>query len=593
MQSPVTEETDLVSYTILVSGSAIDSSYQVTHIRVLKELNKVPSARITLLDGSPSQETFTISEGTDFVPGNEVEIKAGYHSKEATIFKGIIVKQIVKARQGAGSTLVVECRDKAVKSTIGRKSNYFQNTKDSDAISTAMGSYGLQLSVSSTTATIDEIIQYNATDWDFALTRAEVNSFVVVVDDGSVSYKAPNATQTPSLGVTYGDDILELNADLDAQSQLPSVTCNAWDMSSQALISAQSSEPSLNSQGNITGSALAQAIGTTAYNLQSSGAIAQDSLQAWANARLLKSRLSRIRGTVTFQGNATVKPDTVLGIDGVGARFDGTAYVTGVEHRIDGGNWVTEARFGMPDTWFASEPDIMEPAAAGLLPGIQGLYNGVVKQIDQDPANAFRILVTIPLIQSSSDGVWARLANFYATASAGSFFMPEVGDEVVLGFINDDPRYPVILGSLYSSAKTAPYTPESQNGTKAIYTKSKLIINFDDTNKVIQVTTPGGNKLILSDQDSGITIQDQNGNKAEFNSSGITINSASAMTLKAANSITISAPSISVSGDSSVSVKGASVSITADSSLSASGNASTSISSSGQTSISGSMVMIN
>lgn len=593
MQSPVTEETDLVSYSVLASGSEIDSAYQVTRIWVHKELNKVSTAKVTLLDGSASQEKFVISNTSDFVPGTEIEIKAGYHSKDATIFKGIVVKQRVKASPGIGSTLEVICRDKAIKATVARKSAYFQNTTDSDAIKKALGSYGLTVSVDSTTPQLKEIIQNYATDWDFALTRAEVNGLVAVVDDGKVSIKKPELSGSASLGVSYGQEILDLDSELDSTTQLPSVTCNAWDMSSQAMVNSASSEPSVNKQGNITGSTLADVLGLSEYNLQSTGAVAQDSLKAWADGRLLKSRLSRLVGSVSFQGNATVKPDTLLNIDGVGDRFDGDAYISAAEHTIESGNWVTKARFGLSDSWFADLPDIVAPTASGLLPGVEGLYTGVVKQIDQDPDNEFRVLVTIPVIQSGDDGVWARLSNFYATSGAGQFFYPEIGDEVVLGFLNADPSFPVILGSLYSSSNAAPLTPDAENPTKAIITKSQLKLNFDDENKVITIETPGGNKITLSDQDQGITIEDQNSNKAEFSSSGITLESASDMTIKASSSISIKSPSITVQADNALSMKGMSVEINADTSLKAAGSASAEVSSSGQTSVKGSMVMIN
>src|SRR4051812_26941895 len=88
------------------------------------------------------------------------------------------------------------------------------------------------------------------------------------------------------------------------------------------------------------------------------------------------------------------------------------------------------------------------PPASGVNPGVSGLIVGTVKQIDQDPQGQNRVLVVAPLIDPQGDGVWARLANAYASNNAGISFMPEVGDDVVLGFLNDDPRLPIVLGSL-------------------------------------------------------------------------------------------------------------------------------------------------
>ena len=91
MASPVVAKSDLITATITVGGQTIPDTYQVSEIEVQRQINRIPWAKITLLDGNPSEETFEISESATFVPGTEVEIKAGYHSQETSIFKGIVV----------------------------------------------------------------------------------------------------------------------------------------------------------------------------------------------------------------------------------------------------------------------------------------------------------------------------------------------------------------------------------------------------------------------------------------------------------------------------------------------------------------------
>ncbi len=80
-------------------------------------------------------------------------------------------------------------------------------------------------------------------------------------------------------------------------------------------------------------------------------------------------------------------------------------------------------------------------------PAVRGLINGTVKKMYDDPLGQFRVLVDVPMFNNYGEGIWARLANFYSTSGAGAFFMPEVGDEVVVGFLNEDPCSPVILES--------------------------------------------------------------------------------------------------------------------------------------------------
>ena len=585
----------MITYQVLANGSPIDSTYNVTSINIQKEVNKIATCEIVVLDGSASQEDFPISDSNTFVPGTSIEVKMGYESHNETVFKGIVLRQGLRVMSGQGPVLEVVCKDEAVKMTVGRKNAYYKDTTDSDAISKVIGNYGgLTADVSSTSGQLPEIVQYYATDWDFILSRAEFNGMIVTTESGKVSVKDPDSETTEVLEVVYGQDILDFDASVDALNQYKSVKANAWDMKNQQIISGQSSLSDY-SQGNISNSKLAEVIGLSDFELQSTAPLDSGSLNTWAKAQTTKSKYAKIRGSVSFQGNAKALPGTLISIGGMGGRFNGKAFISGVEHKLSAGNWITEVQMGISPDWFASQVRMQAPLASGQLPGIQGLQNGTVKQINEDPDGEFRVLVDVPIIAPGGDGVWARYANFYATNEAGSFFYPEVGDEVVLGFLNDDPRYPIVLGSLYNSnSKNAPYTPDETNSTKAIVTKNKLKLIFDDENKVVTIITPGENQMVWSDQDQSITIKDQNENSIEMSSSGITIKSASSMTLQAAESITMKAgESVTVQGGESVSIQGASISAQADMEASIEGGTSTSISGGTEVSISGAMVMIN
>lgn len=593
--APVSSETYLITYQVLANGSPIDGAYNVISIQVHKEVNKISTCEIEILDGSPSKEDFPISDSSTFVPGTSIEVKMGYESNNETVFKGIVLRQGLKVKKDKGPVMEVVCKDEAIKMTVGRKNAYYKQTTDSDAISKVIGNYsGLSADVSSTSGQLPEIVQYYSTDWDFILSRAEFNGMIVTTESGKVSVKDPNSETDVVLEVVYGQDILDFDASIDALNQYKSVKANAWDMKNQQITTGQASI-SDDGQGNLSSSTLSEVIGLSEYEFQTTAPLESGSLNTWAKAQTTKSKYAKIRGTVSFQGNATALPGKLISIGGMGARFNGKAFISGVWHNLVNGNWITEIEMGLSPEWFSEKVQLQAPLASGLLPGIQGLQNGTVKQINEDPDGEFRVLVDVPIIAPGGDGIWARYSNFYATNEAGSFFYPEVGDEVVLGFLNEDPRYPVILGSLYNSnSKNAPYTPDENNSTKAIVTKSKLKLVFDDENKVVTIITPGNNQMVWSDQDQSITIKDQNENLIEMSSSGITIKSASSMTLQASESITMKAgASVTVQGGESVSVQGASISAQADAEMSIEGGATTSISGGTEVSISGAMVMIN
>src|SRR5690606_31854109 len=104
-------ETDLATFTILSNEQGVGGAIGIDSIYVVKAVNRIPTARITIVDGSVPREDFEVSSGNLFVPGNEIEIKAGYHSDESTIFKGIITKHAIQSKKDKPSFLIIDLKD--------------------------------------------------------------------------------------------------------------------------------------------------------------------------------------------------------------------------------------------------------------------------------------------------------------------------------------------------------------------------------------------------------------------------------------------------------------------------------------------------
>lgn len=577
---PTQAETDLATFTILSDGEEVGGDIGIENLFVIKAVNKVPTARLTIIDGSVPLEDFEVSSGEMFIPGKELEIKAGYHSDEGTIFKGIITKHSIQTKKDKPSYLIIDLKDASVKMTIGRKSKYFEEVTDSDLIEEIVGEYGLETDVEATTVTHQEMVQHHATDWDFMLSRAEVNGKLVFVDDGKVTVKAPDLSAEPILELAYGHNVFDFEAAMDARDQYSAVKSSSWDFANQEVIEGEGDDPSLTEQGNISGSDLADVIGLEELLLKHSGKVADDELKAWSDSKFLRSRLSKIKGKVKIQGFSDIKPGDVIELAGFGDRFNGVAFVSSISHRMSTESvWFTIIEFGLDQDWFAdSYEDIVDKPASGLLPAIHGLQIGIVTNIHEDPDGETRIRVKLPIIDSENDGVWARLTSIDAADSRGWFCLPEIDDEVIVGFLNDDPRDPVILGSVYSSAKPPPLEPEEENTQKGYISKSELKFLFDDDKVSVTTETPNGNKIILSEDEGSILIEDENGNKVEMTSDGITMESPGDV-------------NITASGD--VNIEGVNVNVTAQAQLKAEGSAGAEMSTSGQAVVSGSIVMIN
>ncbi|UTD15377.1 type VI secretion system tip protein VgrG [Tenacibaculum mesophilum] len=568
---------DLVTFKILIEGEELSKQYEVKSITVAKEVNKIPTAQLVLLDGDASQRDFKLSNEELLIPGKEVEITAGYHSDEETIFKGIVIKHNLRIRANSAQ-LIVECKDEAVKMTVGRKSKYFYESTDSDIFEEIIGNYGLAKEVESTNYNHAELVQYNASDWDFVVSRAQANGKLCFVDDGTITIAKPNVSQSEIETVTFGSSLLDFDAEIDARHQVKKVAAYSWNHADQEVVEIEGKDPNVSLNGNLSVSDLNKTIGLESMELRHGGVVTDTELQDWADAKWLFQQLAKVRGRVKFQGIPSVKPNTILKLEGVGDRFNGNVYVTGVQHVISEGNWIVNAQFGLSTEWFSETFEISAKPASGLLPAIQGLQVGIVSQLEEDPDGEDRILVQIPIVNNEEEGIWCRVASPDAGENRGIFFRPEIGDEVIVGFINDDPNDAIVLGMLHSSAKPSPITATDDNHEKGIITRSEMKVLFDDDKKIITIETPAGKMITLDEDEGAITIEDDNSNIITINSDGISMESAGDISLKASGDITI---------------EGTNVSIAANAEFKAEGSAGAEVSTSAIAVLKGSLVQIN
>lgn len=571
------QSADLVTFKILVEGEQLSSSCQVLSVVVEKEINRVPTAKIVLLDGDPASQEFKLSNQDLLIPGKEIEIKAGYHSDEETIFKGIVIRHNLKIRSSQ-SYLIIDCKDKAVKLTVGRKSKYFYESKDSEILEEIIDTYGLEKEIESTNVQHKELVQYNVSDWDFCITRAQANGKICVVDDGKIAIQKPGFDQDEIETVSFGATLLDFEAEIDARNQFSKITSYSWNSASQELLEIEADNPTVNLNGNIPPNDLASVINLENLELKSGGGTPDVELQEWADAKSLFNQLAKIRGKVKFQGVPSVKPNTVIKLEGVGDRFNGNIYISAVRHQLTEGNWTIDAQFGISPKWFSETVDINDTPASGLMAAVNGLQIGIVTQLESDPDGEDRILVRLPIVDYTGQGIWARVSTLDAGENRGSFFRPEIDDEVIVGFINGNPKDAIVLGMMNSSAKPAPITASDDNHEKGFVTRSEMKFIFDDDKKSIVLETPTGKKITIDEDVGIIQLEDENLNVVTLDDSGIKMESAGDILL-------------STTGD--VKIEGTNVEIAATANFKAEGGAGAEVSTSAIAVLKGSLVQIN
>lgn len=588
--SPSKHAVPALAWTIKCNGKPLDDSYELVSAQIRTELNRIGKATLRFNAGDMDKQTFAESDSESFKPGTPIRIDAGELNKQKTLFEGIILETGLSIGRGHRSLMTVECRDRAYPATQGRKNRIFTKKKDAEMIKEVLASYG-SVAVDTTDYPHPELVQYYATDWDFALSRADACGMFILTTGSDIKVFKPKADASPVLTVTYGNDLVDFEGGLSAGDQFAGYDAVSWDPAEQKQIRQSASAPALNKQGDLTPKAIAPG---GKMLLQTDAPADGKVLKAWADSMALKAGLARYRGSLSFYGAAEAVPGCIIELKGLGKRFGGNAFIGSVTHLIEHNEWITKAGIGIQSGNITDEPDVTAPAAAGLLPGMEGLHTAVVKKLDGDPLKQCRIQVELPWMEGKEKLLWARLCSLYATNESGSFWLPEPGDEVLVGFVNNDPSHPVILGGLYGSKHTPPCEYEAKNDKKAFVTREKMRIEFDEQKKIITVSTPGKNTVEINDDAKHIKLTDEHKNEITMNKDGIMLSSAKDLTLKAKGSVTIDAAAkINSTAKQDIGLEGLNVKIQAKMGASVKGNATAELSASGQTVVKGAIVMIN
>jgi len=575
--APLRQTADVPNLTIQVNGQDLPGAVPINSVEIINRTNRIPLARLRIDDGDVATQNFPYSSGELFLPGNELSIVAGYRDDAESVFTGIVFRQRTVVRRNY-SYLEIECRDPCVKMTLNRRNRYHEEASDSDIVETLIAEYRLTPEITATEVVHPQLLQYHASDWDFMLSRLEANGQICAVEAGTVRSFSPSLQDDALVDIHFGDTLLELDAEFDARSQSGAIKTVAWSAADQALVEADAADPSWEGNGDLSADDMTAATEREEDILLHGGTVASDALQNWADGALLRSRLAASRGRARFRGIASLHIGDVVQLSSISERFNGKIFISAIRHEFSSNFWFTDIEFGLSRAWHAETFAVDHLPAAGLMPAVNGLQIGVVTQLADDPAGENRVRVKIPVAGMDEQGLWARVATLDAGGDRGTFFRPEVDDEVVLGFFHNDPAHPVILGMLHSSAKPPPIEATEDNHEKGYTSREGLRFHFDDDQKIITLETPGGNSVVLSDSAETIVLEDQHGNKLEMTSAGIALTSAKEIALTAQTDLKI---------------EGVNMELKASAELKAEGGASAEVSSNGTVTLKGALVQIN
>jgi uncharacterized protein involved in type VI secretion and phage assembly len=189
-----------------------------------------------------------------------------------------------------------------------------------------------------------------------------------------------------------------------------------------------------------------------------------------------------------------------------------------------------------------------------------GAYPAVVVDI-KDPDGQGRVRVKLPW---SPDGggaayeAWARLATLMGGRNRGTWFVPDVDDEVLVVFLGGETKLPVVVGALWNGQDAPPETMDGagNNFRKVIRSRNgvKLTLDDQDGQERLVLETPGGQSVTLQDGPGAIEVRDANGNTVRLDASGVTVTTTAKVTVNAttvqvsASLVNVDAPMTKFSG---------------------------------------------
>ena len=329
--STVSQTKDVVSYEIRVDGTAISGTFKVLALTVREAINKIPSAQITLVDGSASDMNFESSDTGQFKAGRKIEILIGYDDQNEKIFGGIIISNIHKVHS-RGWEMQVECRDERIKMTITRSGKNFENITDADLINQLLQANGLAEAVktdSSAAVTHEQLVQWDVTDWDYMMSRVDASDLVCHIHNGTMSLKKPDWSEDVKLTLTHGLDMLEFTGEVDSRIQTQDVETISWDYKDQKIRKTTGNDPDGSDQKKDPDEDSSHTVKEVIDDIASvlnkpflirASYLDEDAQQKITDSKKMRQSLDSLRGKVKYFGSILALPADMIELKGVGSR---------------------------------------------------------------------------------------------------------------------------------------------------------------------------------------------------------------------------------------------------------------------------------
>ncbi len=539
----------------------------------------------------------TLAAGGIFDIGTTVKVSAG--SGQVLLSGEVTGVELTMDRGQPDFTVVVD--DLAYKLTLGAKIRTFASITYGEIIAQICREQGLSYENrqgSDALAVQQDYLMQSDTDFGFITEIADRTGNDWWVEQSTLVVAAPaDGAAVASLG--FGDDPTLVSFTVRASALHPAepVVHGWWPQTKQAVTangrSTTSSDVAALVQPFISASDLtsrAKTVTATEVPLDQSDAevLANRLVGRWTSGAVTAKAATR-------QVEPAVVPGSTVAVTGAGPA-SGNYHVTEVEHVYNGRGFAT--RFTAGDRRPASLVDVLTTEASSSFRR-QGIVIGVVTKVGNPNGSPGEVKVAYKSAGDQVESNWARVVTFGAGSGRGATFIPEINDEVIVGFEGGDSRRPIVLGGVYNGQDVPAEfgVANSKVDKRRITSRAGHFMEFGDgdatTDQHISFTLAGAeHQLVLGKEKFEATVPAGKPMTIKSGNSSIAI--------AADGSITIQGKKITLKADTDVEVSGVNVttkaSVKAETSgtqIAIKGSATTEVSAGGSMTIKGAMVAVN
>jgi phage protein D len=402
----------------------------------------------------------------------------------------------------------------------GRYNRSFLNQTDSDIVKQIVGETGLSPGkIDASGVTHEYVFQENQTNMEFLRERAARIGYELFVQDGKLNFCQPESKE--SLNLKWLHEISKFSVRVTNAEQVKTVEVRSWDFTQKKLITSEASSEKVitetgNGKGNQTSTAFKGKPSNPKMIVVDKPVTTENEAKKMAQALCDELGGEFVYADAQADGNPQIRPGKVVNLEEMGDRYSGKYYITETRHFYSQRVYTTHfsirgLRAGNLFSTLSTQTHL-EPGQTFLI--------GIVTN-NKDPKSWGRVKVKFPSLSEEHESHWARIVTIGAGPNRGFDCLPEVNDEVLVGFEHGDIHRPFVIGNVWNGKDAPPEKVTDSVDKKGVRlrtfkTRTGHTMQFVEedkggSKKGIRLETTAGHKMYMNDSDKYIEIKTKDG----------------------------------------------------------------------------------